>query len=147
MDRLVRVLGSWLTSKEYIESEEPKHRVWATPVWSYSSEDMLLRQTLQEIAITDGPKGVGVVPAAARAIKQLDCDLIVTRNARGVLSIVLETPHGNLVVYWDVNAVYHFSQLHQSVWLHVLPNGLAGTGIFVGIASILRKLATWLEAR
>lgn len=145
MEEMLAALRQWQDSKTFVP-ETPTEQVWAGPSWFIDEETRRVRDLLLEHAISKGPKGYGVIPAAARAVKQVDCDLIVTRNNNGVLSIALVSSYGAIVLCWNADEVLAFHQRHQSIVQEAYGPATEPVGFKAKLADWLRALAYRVES-
>lgn len=93
----------------------PVDVVLATPEWTKEHQFETIRGLLLSDAIHITQKGPTVIPAVARELKAVGVDLQVTRDGQQPLSIVAYTGFGNIVVWWDREALVYWMEIHSVV--------------------------------
>jgi hypothetical protein len=114
MEKLLQELETLCHSQQVGELQ----LTMATPIWSAGRTEGEVQVMAVKAALSFGERGVTVIPAAAKKLKEAGHDIVVTRDGvNGVISIVLYTAYGSFILYWDKESVGKWIDVHRTAVL------------------------------
>lgn len=115
MDKLLTELETLCNSSQQVGD---LHLTMATPIWAAGKTESDIQVAAVHAILSFGERGVTVIPAAAKKLKEAGHEVVVTRDGvNGVISIVLYTAYGNFILYWDKDSVCKWIDVHRSAVL------------------------------
>jgi hypothetical protein len=126
--------------------------VIATPEWVVDKDHEGLRHLLCEFAIRQTQDGPVVIPQAAKELKAVGVELVVTRLGKATISVVAHTAFGVIVVWWDRAELLAWLEIHETIHPYAVEEPApalpvtAGEGIVIEERGFFERMGSAIDS-